>query len=207
MKQKTFMALYIILLILGFTVVAPYQYGMSMDLFYVVTIGCILTSICLLLLIIKTGITNKVVKTVIPVSLIIFSVVEINTMQPHFRLKQKIEAYVPDAPIKIVGFIKLDPATLAKQEGIRKAKSAKNELSQIQGTSTIFLSKEISTEIPIDLYTIIFKRPYLINGVDVSDKVCFGFNMCNYRYKGHITINSKSGEMLAFSVVNSGVEK
>ncbi|NOU71850.1 hypothetical protein GC098_10535 [Paenibacillus sp. LMG 31458] len=191
----------IIVLILSYIVIAPYQYNMTAMQFYVVTVGCILLSCLHVFLFAKRITLGKGVGIVFLLSTIIFSLVEIHHQIPNLRIKQMIEPYVHNAPIKIIGFDTSQSASLPGDP-------SKNELSEAQGSRTIFLEKEINTGKNVDRYTVLFKRPLFINRVDVSRKACIdGFILCNNYYIGVVIIDPDNNELIAFSVMNKGVGK
>lgn len=191
----------IIVLILSYIVIAPYQYNMTALQFYVVTLACILLS-CLHIFLFTRRITlGKGVGVVFLLSIIIFTLVEIRHQIPNLRIKQMIEPYVHNAPIKIIGFDTSQSPSLPGDP-------SKNELSEAQGSSTVFLEKAITPGKNVVRYTFVFKRPLFMNRVDVSRKACIdGFILCNYYYIGVVIIDPDNNELIAFSVMNKGVGK
>lgn len=148
-----------------------------------VTIACILLSCLHIFLFAKKFTLGKGVDIVFLLSTIIFSLVEINHQIPNIRIKQMIEPYVHNAPIKMIGYDTSQSASLPGDP-------SKNELSEAQGSRTIFLEKAITPEKNVARYTFVFKRPLFINRVDVSRKICIdGFIMCNYYYAGTVVID------------------
>jgi hypothetical protein len=196
-----------IVLILGYVVVAPYQYEMSNFLFYAVSIGCIIFSAVLMVTLLKNANGRKIVGIVLLMALIIFSTNEIYDQQPNIRIKQKISKYLPNAPIKIAVFSRLEPATITSQPYFLNEDDPKNELSDVQGSKTVFLKKALSPEKSADYYAFHFKHPYVINGNDVSKKVCSNHIMCSSYYSGSIILDSKTGELLGLWIENKGVGK
>jgi hypothetical protein len=190
----------VIVLILSYIVVSPYQYSMTALQFYVVTITCILLSCLHIFLFAKRITLGKSVGIVFLLSTIIFSLVEINHQTPNLRIKQKIEPYLHNAPIKIIGIERSQSASLPGDP-------SKNELSESQGSRTIFLEKARTPGKNVDRYTVLFKRPLVINRVDVSRKACFDLIFCNYYYVGFVYIDPDNNELIAFSVMNKGVGK
>ncbi|MBD0383731.1 hypothetical protein [Paenibacillus sedimenti] len=195
-----------LVLILGYIVVAPYQYGMSTTLFYTVSIGCIVFSAVLVFLLLKKATAKEIVSIVVLILLIIFSTYEIYDQQPNIRIKQKIAEFLPNAPIEIAGFRRLEPATIAAQPYYLNEDYPKNELSDVQWSRTVFLKRAISPEKSVDYYAIRFKRPYMINGNDVSKKACSNL-MCSYYFTGSIILDPIAGELLGLWIENKGVGK
>jgi hypothetical protein len=104
--------------------------------FYVVTIACVLLS-CLYIFLFSKRITlAKGVGIVFLLSIITFSLVEIHHQIPNLKIKQMIEPYVHNAPIKMIGYDTSQSASLPGDP-------SKNELSAAQGSRTIILEKAI----------------------------------------------------------------
>ncbi|KQX46638.1 MULTISPECIES: hypothetical protein [unclassified Paenibacillus] len=190
----------IIVLILSYIVVAPYQYSMTALEFYAVTIAYILLSCLHIFLFAKSITLEKGIGIVFLLSTIIFALVEINHQIPNLRIKLMIEPYVHNAPIKILGFNRSQSASLPGDP-------SKNELNEAQGSRTIFLEKAITPGKNVDRYTVLFKRPLFIDRIDVSRKTCFDLIFCNYHYVGFVLIDPDKNELIAFSVMNKGVGK
>ncbi|NOU86655.1 hypothetical protein GC102_12845 [Paenibacillus sp. LMG 31460] len=190
-----------IVLTLSYIVIAPYQYNMTALQFYVVTVGCILLSCLHVFLFAKRITLGNGVGIVFLLSIIIFSLVEIHHQIPNLRIKQMIEPYVHNAPIKMIGYDTSQSASLPGDP-------SKNELSEAQGSRTIFLEKAITPGKNVVRYTFVFKNPLFMNRVDVSRKACIdGFILCNYYYIGVVIIDPDNNELIAFSVMNKGVGK
>ncbi|KRF37988.1 hypothetical protein [Paenibacillus sp. Soil787] len=200
MKRYFKISMLVVVLILSYMVVAPYQYSMTALQFYVVTIAYILLSCLHIFLFAKRLTLEKGIGIVFFLSTIIFALVEINHQIPNIRIKLMIEPYVQNAPIKIIG-------VGASQSASLPGDPSKNELSDIQGSRTIFLEKAIPPGKSVERYTFLFKRPLLINNVDVSRKSCFDVIFCNYYFVGTVVIDPDHGELIAFSVMNKGVGK
>ncbi|WP_261301367.1 hypothetical protein [Paenibacillus andongensis] len=201
MRKSVGIISFVILLILSYIVVAPYQYSMTALQFYVVTTACILLSGLYIFLFSQRITIEKGVGIVFLLSIIIFSLVEIQHQISNLRIKQMIEPYVHNAPLKI---IENDTSQSASLPG----DPSKNELSEAQGSRTIFLEKAITLGKKVDRYTFVFKRPLFMNRVDLSQKSCIdGFILCNYYYVGTAIIDADNDELIAFSVMNKGVGK
>lgn len=200
MKRYFKISMLVVVLILSYIVVAPYQYSMTALQFFVVTIACIMLSCLLIFLFAKRMTFEKGVGIVCLLSIIIFSLVEIRHQIPNLRIKQMIEPYVHNAPVKIMGVGSTQSLTLPGDP-------TKNELSDILGSRTIFLEKTIPPGKNVDRYTFLFKRPLFINRVDVSRKSCFDLILCNYHYIGYVLIDPEKDELIAFSIMNKGVGK
>ncbi|MCY9668340.1 hypothetical protein M5X11_26030 [Paenibacillus alginolyticus] len=201
MRKSFRISSFVIVLILSYIVVAPYQYSMTALQFYVLTLACILLSGLNIFLFSRKITLEKGVGIVFLLSIIIFSLVEIHHQIPNIRIKQMIEPYVHNAPIKMIGYDTSQSASLPGDP-------SKNELSEAQGSRTIFLEKAITPGKNVARYTFVFKRPLFINRVDVSRKICIdGFILCNYYYVGSVIIDPDKDELIAFSVMNKGVGK
>jgi hypothetical protein len=206
MTRKKMLLLAAVVFTLGYILVAPYQYGMTEFLLYGVTACFVLTSVWLGAALYKRKTAVGTLSFVCMIVFGSFAVFESYEQQPNLRLKRQIAAYLPNAPIDIIGYHKLGPASIAANEKIQQEQQPSNELSDELWSRTVYLKRVIHPKQTVDHYTVIFKRPYTINGVDVSEEICSNL-MCSYPYLGSVMIDAENGDLLGLMIENRGIGK
>jgi hypothetical protein len=193
--------------LLAYLVFANYQYVFSRTLLYGIAAACIIlwgTVAAAVRPRLKPMTANLIVLLAVAIST--YSVYEIYDQIPNLRLKAKLEEYLPNAPIDIVSESLLDPVSVRAYPGIHEQQEPHSNLSRNPGTEAVFLKKAIPPEKSFIQYQVRFKRPYLIYGVDVSEKLCNGL-LCDSYFIGVVQVDPENGEMLGLKVFNEGVGK
>lgn len=193
--------------LLAYVVFTNYQYVLSSMLLYGTAAACIIlwgTLAVVGIAVLKPKAASTIVLLAVAIS--VYSVYEIYAQMPNLRLKAKLEQYLPNAPIDIVYQSLLDPVTAQAYPGIHEPQEPHNNLSRVQGTEAVFLKEAIPLDRNITQYHVRFKRPYLIYGVDVSEKFCNGL-LCDSYFIGVMQVDPENGELLGLKVINEGVGK
>ncbi|TBL75651.1 hypothetical protein [Paenibacillus thalictri] len=198
----------VVIFVLFYVIARPYQYSMSPFEFYGISYGFVLLCLIRFIMALLKRPFRKARFLLLFVVLSLMSYytyIEYKDQTVNFRIQNKISAYLPDVPLNIAYYQRLDPQTV--QAYYLDEEPPSNNLSQEKGTKAVYVKKPIPAGQSVDQYTLLFKAPYAINDADISAKQCFNFIMCNYYYSGEVLLDPDSGELLGLSLYNKGIEK
>ncbi|UJF32945.1 hypothetical protein [Paenibacillus hexagrammi] len=200
MKRVSVILLVIGICCLSFWAVMPYQYGVSAQFFYGMLGLSSLFNIYGMYRLWKHGPLKPLLLTLLALATL-YNAYEAVHEQPNFMLKEKLSAYTPNAPLKIVYQEELGASSSQTQE------NAIHELNQKAGGRTVFLQSEIKPPRAVTEYTVIYKNRYIIDDVDVSKHLCMDHLFCTYQYAASVQVDSVTGELLGYFVYDKGMGK
>ncbi|MFD0698827.1 hypothetical protein ACFQZT_32665 [Paenibacillus sp. GCM10027628] len=164
----------ILIPVLFLIIALPYQYEMRPSIFYLLTFTFLVICFVRVVLTVVNRRPGTYIRGVILLILlspmIYWTCNEVKDQAINFKIKNKVAAYLPNVPLDIVHYQRLDQHTLEYQSSLVDEQAPMNDLSNETGSKTIFIKKKIQPSKSVDLYTIRFKNTYKVNDVDISKK-------------------------------------